>query len=77
MIYPEYKEILEQEGNEKEFEYKGYKCRILRIEPETMGHLCGYIEIPFEHELYQEEYDDIEKHYDWNLPAHGGLTFSG
>jgi hypothetical protein len=31
VIYPELKAIVEQEGNEKDFEYKGYQCHIRRI----------------------------------------------
>ncbi|MFI3605696.1 hypothetical protein [Vagococcus fluvialis] len=77
MIYPELKEIVEKEGNEKDFQYKGYECHIRRVGVPYMGHLCGYIEIPINHHLYLKDYDEIEKFYDYELPAHGGLTFSG
>lgn len=76
MIYPDLKEIIELEGDENSFEYKGYKCHIRRVGIPYMGHLCGYIEIPTDHELYGKDYDEIEAHYDYELPAHGGLTFS-
>lgn len=76
MIYPELKEVVEKEGNEKDFEYKGYKCHIRRIGISYSGHLCGYIEIPKGHELHGMTYDEIEAHYNYELPAHGGLTFS-
>lgn len=76
MIYPELKEIIEKEGNEKDFQYKGYECHIRRVGVPYMGHLCGYIEIPTEHILFNMDYDEIEKKYDYELPAHGGLTFS-
>lgn len=69
--------ILEQEGNEKDFNYKGYGCHIRRVGIPYMGHLCGYIEIPRTHNLYEKDYDTIEKIYDYELPAHGSLTFSG
>lgn len=77
MIYPELKEVVEKEGNEKDFEYKGYKCHIRRVGVPYMGHLCGYIEIPKGHELHGMTYDEIEDHYNYELPSHGGLTFSG
>ena len=76
MIYPELKEIVELEGDEKSFEYKGYKCHIRRVGIPYSGHLCGYIEIPSDHELYEMGYDEIEDKYQGLLPAHGGLTFS-
>lgn len=77
MIYPELKEILAEEGNEKDFEYKDWQCHIRRVGLEWSGHLCGYIEIPTTHGLHGKSYDEIEQHYDYELPAHGGLTFSG
>ncbi|HAZ0641055.1 hypothetical protein HJD07_09690 [Enterococcus faecium] len=69
--------ILEQEGNEKDFKYKGYDCHIRRVGVPCMGHLCGYIEIPKTHSFYEKDYDTIEEICDYELPAHGGLTFSG
>lgn len=77
MIYPELQEIVEQEGNEKDFEYNGYKCRVRRVGVPYSGHLCGYIEIPVGHQLHGLDYDAIEAHYDYELPAHCGLTYSG
>lgn len=76
MIYPELKEIVEHEGNEKDFEYKGYGCHIRRVGVPYSGHLCGYIEIPSGHQIHGLDYDAIEAHYDYELPAHCGLTFS-
>lgn len=46
MLDPKYKSVIENEGNEKDFEYKGFECHIRRVNPEYSGHLCGYIEIP-------------------------------
>lgn len=77
MIYPGLKEIVEKEGNKKDFQYKGYICQIRRIGIQYSGHLCGYIQIPKGHQLHHKSYDEIEKYYDYELPAHGGLTFSG
>lgn len=76
MIYQDLKEVIEQEGNKKDFEYKGYRCHIIRVGIPYSGHLCGYIEIPEGHELYKMDYDEIEDKYQGLLPAHGGLTFS-
>lgn len=73
----ELKDLIKQEGNEKDFEYKGYICHIRRVGVPYSGHLCGYIEIPAGHKLCGVGYDDIESYYNYDLPAHGGLTFSG
>jgi len=76
MLDPKYKIIIENEGNEKDFEYKGFKCHIRRVNPEYTGHLCGYLEIPLNHPVYGMDYNEIEEFYDYGLPAHGGLTFA-
>lgn len=47
----------------------GYKCRILRHW--EMGHLCGYVQIPKKHPLF-EKIDKTEE----TIEAHGGLTFN-
>lgn len=70
-------EIVKSEGNQKQFKHKGYECLIIRTSPEHMGHLCGYIQIPKDHKLYDLDYYEIEEIYDYELPAHGGLTFAG
>lgn len=67
--------LIIKEGDRKEFDYLGYKCLILRMD--YSGHLCGYIEIPDNHKLDGMDYTSIEEKYDWEVPAHGGLTFSG
>ena len=38
---------------EREFEHAGYKCVVLFL---SMGHRCGYVGIPKEHQLYGEDY---------------------
>ena len=70
-------EIVKAEGNEKHFEYKGFDCLILRTRPATLGHLCGYVQIPKGHKLYDLSYNEIEEKYNYDVPAHGGLTFDG
>lgn len=77
MNYQELMALVAREGDEKHFEYKGYRCRISRVGKEYSGHLCGYIEIPTWHALYEMDYDEIERRFNYELPAHGGLTFSG
>lgn len=52
----DFRNIIEEEGNEKDFEYKGYECLILRHS--SLSHLCGYVEIPMEHPLYEKNYSD-------------------
>ena len=69
------KSLMKLEGDKKEFEYHGFRCLIKRHA--QLGHLCGYIEIPDNHILYNMDYDEIEKMYDYELPSHDGLTFSG
>ncbi|EIA21386.1 hypothetical protein [Listeria fleischmannii] len=56
------KELIEMEGNGKKFKYKGYDCEIKRNE--SMGHLCGYLELPF-----QKLSDELLE-----IP-HGGVTY--
>ena len=67
--------ILQKEGNYKAFEYKGYKCRILRMgegmDPEyRLFHLCGYVLLTKEDRCYGKEYDTIP------YTVHGGFTYS-
>jgi hypothetical protein len=59
------------EPNELEFEYKGYKCLILRG---PVGALNGYVFIPDGHKLYGKLYNDQMNE---NFDVHGGLTYSG
>ncbi len=68
-------ELIKQEGNYKAFEYKGYKCRILRphklmSQNSNMIFLCGYVLIPKGHLAYGKHYDDID------VSVHGGLTYA-
>lgn len=37
---------------------------------------CGYVEIPADHPVHGMDYDQVEEFYDYELPAHGGLTFA-
>lgn len=67
--------LVKREGNRKDFTYCNYQCLILRNRP--LENLCGYIALPPEHHLFGQHYDTIESIYDYELPAHGGLTFSG
>lgn len=63
--------LIEQEGNTKQFEYKGYECLIFRAKPDTLGHLCGYVKLPKTHKYFNKSYDNIQ------IEVHGGLTYSG
>lgn len=76
MIDPKYKAIVEIEGDKKDFEYRGFQCHVWRVNPEYSGHLCGYVEIPANHPVHGMDYDQVEEFYDYELPAHGGLTFA-
>ncbi|UQF11345.1 hypothetical protein [Vagococcus lutrae] len=55
------------EGDRKEFQYKGYQCLIKRVS--GMGHLCGYVFIPFKHKRYAT--NSLEN----DLKVHGGITY--
>ncbi len=75
MTREELNTILQKEGNYKAFEYKGYKCRILRMgegmDPEyRLFHLCGYVLLTKEDRCYGKEYDTIP------YTVHGGFTYS-
>lgn len=75
MTREELNTILQKKGNYKAFEYKGYKCRILRMgegmDPEyRLFHLCGYVLLTKEDRCYGKEYDTIP------YTVHGGFTYS-
>ena len=49
----------------------GYRCFIQR-HPE-LKHLCGYVELPKEHELY----GSFSEENFYNIEVHGGVTYTG
>jgi hypothetical protein len=51
-----------------------YKCFIGRHS--TLGHLCGYVELPKEHKLY-DNISEENIYNNFNLEVHGGVTFTG
>jgi hypothetical protein len=51
------------------FEADGFGCTIKRHS--TLGHLCGYVDVPKGHSWWGKHYDDIE-----DAEVHGGLTYS-
>ena len=53
-----------------EFEHLGYTCLILRHE--SMGHLCGYMQVTKGHPLFEVDYSAIDCCH-----PHGGVTYSG
>ena len=59
------KSLVKLEGDKKEFEYRGFRCLVKRHL--HLGHLCGYVEIPENHHLYEMDYDEIEKMYDYAI----------
>lgn len=72
------RDIIYQEGNFEEWIDKetGYLCRILR--PYNDGHLCGYVNVPDTHPMYNKDYSS--SFYDgpfYGIEVHGGLTYSG
>jgi len=57
----------------KSFDYKGYKCLVVL---NTIGHFCGYVEMPVDHPLAGESTADFESDL-MRIECHGGLTFGG
>lgn len=60
----------ETEPNELKWTDKatGLLCWIVRIRPESMGHLCGYVAVPAGHPIRGNWCDDFD--------VHGGVTWS-
>ena len=54
-----------------DWDYRGYSCRIRKVA--EMGHLCGYVQVPKGHPLYEMGYGDEPID---NLDVHGGITYS-
>lgn len=67
MLLKKLNKIIENEGNLKEFKYKGYQCCIVRG---PLGALNGYVALEKDDSLYGVKYDDIE------VDVHGGLSLS-
>lgn len=68
--------FIKKEGNFKKFKYKGFECRIIRsnfLNGGKLIHLCGYVALPKNHNLYGVSYMNHQTHY---LRVHYGLTFS-
>lgn len=57
---------------ESDFTYEGLRCAVIFG---NMGHRCGYVGIPVNHELYGVGYDDAYEKLDNGV--HGGLTYAG
>ena len=55
--------LIESEGDRHDFEYRGFKCFIVRCH---WGHLCGYVEV----DEFSGVPDDVN-----TLDVHGGITF--
>lgn len=74
MTKEEFEKLIAKEGDECEWIYSydnvKIKCKIIRHH--SMKHLCGYVLVDKNNELYK----DHENHKD-NLSVHGGITFDG
>lgn len=75
MTTEELKAILKEEGNYKAFEYKGYKCRILRMGEGIaleyrLFHLCWYVLLTPEDKRYGKQADLFP------YTVHGGLNYT-
>ena len=60
-------ELIKQEGDQKEWVYKDYMCRISR---NRLQALCGYVYLEKEDKFYNVDYDSIQ------VSVHGGLTYA-
>lgn len=70
-------DIIYNEGNFEEWrdEETGYLCRVIR--PYSNGHLCGYVNVPSNHPMFEVDYSS--SFYDgpfYGIEVHGGLTYS-
>lgn len=52
---------------EKDFEYKGFRCAVVA---QSMGHRCGYVQIPKGHP-FERPYQEVDE----VVNVHGGLTY--
>jgi len=50
-----------------EFKVFGFECHAKRHD--SMGHLCGYIQVDADHPWYGKDYDNVD------AEVHGGLTY--
>ena len=50
-----------------EFRVFGFECHAKRHD--SMGHLCGYIEVDADHPWYGKDYNNVD------ADVHGGLTY--
>ncbi len=57
------------EPHRVQWKHKGLDCLIVRNP--SMFTLCGYVAVKPGHPFYKQHYDKVD------LPAHGGLTYSG
>lgn len=67
------RDLIWEEGNKKDFEYKGYKCQIRRMKG-SMIHLCGYVVLSVGHWAHGLSYRQVESVMD--VSVHGGLTYA-
>lgn len=67
----EIRELIAREGTGKEFQHRGYQCRIVRHRP--VGHLCGYVELTDADQLFGVE---LTSEVDDLIEMHGGCTFA-
>lgn len=75
MTREELNAILQKEGNYKAFEYKGYKCRILRMGEgmpfeHRLFHLCWYVLLTKKDKRYGKDWAEIP------YSVHGGINYS-
>ena len=59
----------ELEDDQEVFEYKGFKCEVIRHP--MFGSLNGYVFIPKGHEYFGKDYSELD-----HIDCHGGLTYS-
>jgi hypothetical protein len=51
-----------------EFRVFGFECHAKRHD--SMGHLCGYIQVDADHPWYGKDYNNVD------VEVHGGLTYT-
>jgi len=84
MTKEQLEKLIEQEGDEFDFEAFGLPCYLLR--QKSLGHWCGYVQVPKDSRLFRKNYyyssnselgiSKLEQAIN-DIDVHGGITYSG
>jgi len=84
MTKEQLEKLIEQEGDEFDFEVFGFPCYLLR--QKSLGYWCGYVQVPKDSRLFRKNYycsskselgiSKLEQAIN-DISVHGGITFAG